>query len=165
MNWIALTCAAVAAMIGWAFMAAPARAGDDAQAPAASVDDYNVAWDSLGKGEHDSMPLGNGDICVNAWTEPGGDVVFYISKIDAWDDNARLVKVGRVRIHLDPNALAGARPFTQTLSLRDATMRITAGKSRVRLWVDAHRPVIHVEADTAEASEVTASIEIGRAHV
>jgi len=143
---------------GWAFADEPGRA--------AYVDEYNVTWDSLGKGEHDSMPLGNGDVCVNAWTEPGGDLVFYISKTDAWDDNARLVKVGRVRIHLDPNPLAAASPFAQSLRLRDATMRITAGQGsgapRVRLWVDAHEPVIHVEAETAEAAEATASIELWR---
>lgn len=141
-------------------------AGEDTaggrETPPASVEAYDVVWDSLGKGEHHSMPLGNGDVCVNAWTEPGGDLVFYISRIDAWDDNARLVKIGRVRIHLDPSQLAGAKPFAQKLSLRDGTIWITAGKSRVRLWVDAHRPVIHVEADTADATEATASIELWR---
>ena len=141
-------------------------ADDDAtgarKTPPASVDAYDVVWDSLGKGEHDSMPLGNGEVCVNAWTEPGGDLVFYISRTDAWDDNARLVKIGRVRIHLDPNALAEAKPFVQKLSLRDGTIVITAGKSRMRLWVDAHRPVIRVEADTAGATAATASVELWR---
>jgi hypothetical protein len=140
--------------------------GEGQKVPPASVEAYNVAWDSLGKGEHDSMPLGNGDIGVNAWTEPNGDLVFYISKTDAWDDSARLVKVGRVRIHLDPNALAVARPLAQTLCLRDATMRVQAGPqagaSRVRVWVDAHEPVIHVEAETAEATDAAASIELWR---
>jgi len=32
------------------------------------------------------MPLGNGDIGLNVWTEPGGDLLFYISKTDAWGD-------------------------------------------------------------------------------
>jgi hypothetical protein len=61
---------------------------------AAPVDAFNVAWDSPSKDEHGSMPLGNGDIGLNAWIEPSGSLVFYISKTDAWDDNARLLKVG-----------------------------------------------------------------------
>ena len=144
------------------YLAAPMLAGAGERVLPTSVGAYDVVWDSLGKGEHDSMPLGNGDVCVNAWTEPGGDLVFYISKIDAWDDNARLVKVGRVRIHLDPSALAEAKPFVQKLSLSDGTILIKAGKSRVRLWVDAHRPVIRVEVDTAGATQATASIELWR---
>ncbi len=160
---LVLTVAALAACSAQA-LAGPGD-GNGKKTPPASVDAYNVVWDSLGKGEHDSMPLGNGDICVNAWTEPGGDLVFYISKTDAWDDNARLVKVGRVRIHLAPDALA-AKPFMQTLRLRDATMLIQAGEgpaaSSVRVWVDAHEPVIHVEAQTADATEAAASIELWR---
>ena len=157
---------AVAVAMWLVYLAAPVLAGAGERVLPASVDAYDVVWDSLGKGEHDSMPLGNGDVCVNAWTEPGGDLVFYISKIDAWDDNARLVKVGRVRIHLDPSPLVGARPFVQKLSLRDGTILIKAGKgadaSRLRLWVDAHRPVIHIEADTAKATRATASVELWR---
>jgi hypothetical protein len=131
------------------------------------VDAYNVVWDSLGKGEHDSMPLGNGDICLNAWVEPNGDLVFYISKTDAWDDNARLVKVGKVRVHLEPSPFAaGAKNFRQTLCLRDATMRVEAGdgagRSRLQVWVDANGPVVHVTAETAEPTEATASVELWR---
>ena len=44
------------------------------------------------------MPLGNGDISLNAWIAANGDLVFYIGKSDSWGDNARLLKVGRVRI-------------------------------------------------------------------
>jgi hypothetical protein len=143
-----------------------ARAAE-AIAPPLSVDAYNVVWDSPAKGEHDSMPLGNGDICLNAWVEPSGDLVFYISKTDAWDDNARLVKVGKVRVHLEPSPFAaGAKGFRQTLSLRDATMRVEAGegagRSSLQVWVDANWPVVHVAAATAEPTEATASNEVWR---
>ena len=33
------------------------------------------------------MPLGNGDIGVNAWVEPSGDLLFYVGKTDAWSEN------------------------------------------------------------------------------
>src|SRR5512143_1167628 len=64
---------------------------------------YNVVWDSPSTDHHGSMPLGNGDIAVNAWMTKGGDLQFYISKTDAWDDNARLLKIGKVRLHFEPN--------------------------------------------------------------
>ena len=52
----------------------------------ASLDDYNVTWDSPGKTSSDSMPIGNGDIALNVWTEPNGDLVFYIAGSDAWSE-------------------------------------------------------------------------------
>ena len=70
-------------------MSFTANAGDIAQ--------YNVVWDSPSKDPSGTMPLGNGDIGLNAWVEPTGDLNFFISKTDAWDDNSRLCKVGKVR--------------------------------------------------------------------
>ena len=46
--------------------------------------------------------LGNGDVGINAWVESSGDLVFYVSKTDAWDENGRLCKIGRVRVKFDP---------------------------------------------------------------
>ena len=56
-----------------------------AGATAAPVDTFNVAWDSPSANHHGSMPLGNGDIALNAWMTADGDLHFYISKTDAWD--------------------------------------------------------------------------------
>ncbi len=64
------------------------------------VERYNVVWDSPSEDCHGSMPLGNGDIGLNAWIEPSGDLMFYIGKTDSWEDNARLAK------ELDPSRLA-----------------------------------------------------------
>ncbi len=75
-----------------------------------SVADYNVTWESPSKDAHGSMPIGNGDIGANVWVEPSGDLVFYVSKTDAWDENARLCKIGRVRVKFDP-ALSVAKGF------------------------------------------------------
>jgi hypothetical protein len=47
------------------------------------------------------MPLGNGDIGLNAWVEENGDLVFFISKTDSWTDSGRLVKLGQVRVKFD----------------------------------------------------------------
>ena len=132
---------------------------------AASPDRYNVVWDTPSEGPSGSMPLGNGDIGLNAWIESSGDLVFYISKTDAWSDNGRLLKVGRVRIKLDP-APTTDRNFNQSLSLNDATMSVLYGEgergSVLRVWVDANQPVVHVTIDSPVPITATAAIELWR---
>ena len=112
--------------------------------PLAELDRCNVVWNSPSQDAHGSMPLGNGDVGVNAWVEPSGDLVFYVSKTDAWDENGRLCKIGRVRVQFDP-PLAVAAHFEQALVLRDGviTIQSAVGKSptKIRLWVDADQPV------------------------
>lgn len=133
-------------------------------AAGATPDRYDVTWDSPSADANGSMPLGNGDIGLNAWIEPSGDLVFYISKTDAWGDNARLLKVGRVRVAFDPPLPTGT--FRQTLRLHQGTMEAVCGKGddarTVRLWVDANHPVIHVTADGNVPSSATASVELWR---
>ena len=67
----------------------------DALPAADPLDSCNVVWGSPSENAHGSMPLGNGDVGINAWVEANGDLVFYVSKTDAWDENARLCKIGR----------------------------------------------------------------------
>ncbi|MBN8458446.1 MAG: hypothetical protein J0M04_11480 [Verrucomicrobia bacterium] len=122
------------------------------------VTGYHLTWDSPSKDCHGSMPLGNGDISLNAWIEPSGDLCFYIGKTDAWDDNARLVKLGKVRVKLDP--APPVSPFKQELALAEGMMKVSYGDGTVlRLWADANRPVIHVEAVSNKPTKATAVLE------
>ncbi|MBO9610576.1 MAG: hypothetical protein J7639_31775 [Paenibacillaceae bacterium] len=50
-------------------------------------DRYNVAWFTPSKDSTGSMPVGNGDIGLNVWVEEDGDLLFYIGKTDAWNEN------------------------------------------------------------------------------
>ena len=144
------TTAVIASLL---FSAIAARAGDVSQS--------QVIWDSPSKDHGGTMPLGNGDIGLNAWVEPSGDLIFYISKTDAWDDNSRLCKVGRVRVALDP--APPVTPFQQTLELDSGTMSVAYGDgTKLRLWVDANHPVIHVEALGAHPFTATTSVELWR---
>jgi hypothetical protein len=144
-------------------------------ARSAPVDTFDVAWDSPSANHHGSMPLGNGDIALNAWMTKDGDLHFYIGKTDAWDDNARLLKVGKVRIHFEPNPIVPGQVFRQELKLREGCIEITTGdagaskqltighrQSAIRLWVDANNPVIHVTADSVTPMEATAFAEVWR---
>ena len=83
------------------------------------------------------MPLGNGDIALNAWMTKDGDLQFYISKTDAWDDNARLLKVGKVRLHFEPNPIATGQAFRQELKLGEGCIEITIGDASAA--INRHR--------------------------
>jgi alpha-L-fucosidase 2 len=121
----------------------------------------DVTWTALGKNENDSMPLGNGDIGLNAWTETNGDMVLLIGKDDAWSENDELLKPGRVRIKLTPNPFS-ASGFTQTLKLEAGELVLSSGGTSVRIWVDAHHPVAHVEVHSDQALQMQATLEVWR---
>jgi alpha-L-fucosidase 2 len=123
-----------------------------------ALDQYNVVWNSPSKDSAGSMPLGNGDIGLNVWVEESGDLVFYIGKTDAWSESARLLKLGRVRVRFSPNPFAAGEPFRQTLKLSTGEILINGGKAgseiKLRVWVDANQPVIRVESDTTQNTEI-----------
>jgi hypothetical protein len=157
----------VAVLLGIAFVSSSAQGVEADHSP----DRYNVVWESPSKDQNGSMPLGNGSTGLNAWIEPGGDpsspngsdaasLVFYISRTDSWDDNGRLLKVGRVRVTLDPPL--STDDFVQTLSLGDGTLKARCGETEVRLWVDANYPVIHAEFSGPEETDATAAVELWR---
>lgn len=104
------------------------------------------------------MPLGNGDIAANVWTEPDGDILCYLAKNDAWDHLGRLIKVGRIRISLKPD-LFDEGDFEQTLSLEDASIVISNGTIRIKLWCDAHWPRLVVEVNSKEPCEVRVKLD------
>ncbi|HUH46789.1 MAG TPA: DUF5703 domain-containing protein, partial [Arenibacter sp.] len=92
---------------------------------------------------------------------------FYIGKTDSWDDNGRLLKVGKVRVRTEPAlSFSGAR-FKQELDLNTGTIRIntkgkTAGKEidiKLNVWVDANNPVIHINQTSSVPLTLKATIE------
>src|SRR5882724_4914899 len=83
------------------------------------IAENDVTWTTLGTNENDSMPVGNGDIAANVWTEQNGDLVLLVAKSDAWAETDVLMKLGRVRIQLSSNPFAGAANFTQVLKLEN----------------------------------------------
>src|SRR5271156_1219952 len=56
------------------------------------IAENDVTWTTLGTNENDSMPVGNGDVAANVWTEQNGDIVLLIAKSDTWSENGELLK-------------------------------------------------------------------------
>jgi len=130
------------------------------------LDDCNVVWESPSTNAAGSMPLGNGDIGLNVWAEPDGDLLFYIGKTDSWSENVALLKLGRVRVKLSPNPFTKGLPFRQTLRLRRGEIEIVAGpadsQSRLVVWVDANAPVVHVDAECQRETGLQVAVELWR---
>ncbi|WP_157378347.1 DUF5703 domain-containing protein [Arenibacter latericius] len=134
--------------------------------PLVSTDKYNVLWNSPSKSSLGSMPAGNGDIGINVWAEKNGDVIFYLAKTDAWSENARLLKIGKVRLSLTPNPFKEGSSFRQELILKDGNIRIEAGDKRdkvsIDVWVDANHPVVEVSVKSKRPITAKASMESWR---
>ena len=126
----------------------------------------NILWTSPSQDHNGSMPIGNGDIGLNVWVEEGGDLLFYLSKTDAWDENARLLKLGRIRVSLSPNPFVAGSTFRQELDLATGTIIIQADvgdqETNILIWVDANRPVVRVEIDSAMPIAARAGLELWR---
>jgi hypothetical protein len=123
---------------------------------------HNVTWTTLGQNENDSMPIGNGDLAANVWTEQNGDVVLLVAKSDAWTELGKLVKLGRIRISCTPSPFAGMPGFRQVLHLEDGSLEISNGSDRLRVWADANHPAIHIETKFEHPVAMRAKLEVWR---
>jgi hypothetical protein len=126
------------------------------------VSGYDVTWNSLGTNENDSMPIGNGDLAANVWTEQNGDLLILLSKADAWTELGKLVKLGRLRIHLEPNPFTGADHFTQTLKLENGSIELKSGDNTIQVFADANQPIVHIKTHLDHPSVLQANLELWR---
>ncbi|MEP1445297.1 MAG: DUF5703 domain-containing protein [Paraglaciecola sp.] len=125
------------------------------------LDNYNQIWQSQSNNSSESMPLGGGDIGVNAWVEKG-DLYFYFSRSGTFDEHNTLLKLGRVKVQLFPNPFKNNEDFRQELVLKDGYIQIAQNNTQIKLWVDVFNPVIHVDVSSEIPLKLTASLESWR---
>ncbi len=157
-----LGCAAsVAGSLALVLMLQTATHAGDA-APPAWLDSYNVSWTEPSTKALHSMPCGGGNVALNVWTTKES-LLFYIASPDSWNGQTQ-VKMGRVRLTLSPNPFSGT-DFRQEQQLADNSIHIS-GKAedgttvKLRVWVDAFQPVVHVEGESSKPVTATAAIEM-----
>ena len=141
-------------------------AGGLSAAPPVELSRYNVVWNTPSHNAAGSMPIGNGELGLNLWVEEDGDLLFYVSRTDAWSETCRLLKLGRIRLSLSPNPFIKGAPFRQELKLDEGAIDITAGAAgrvtKLKAFVDANAPVVHVLGESEQPLEARASFETWR---
>ncbi|MDR2706375.1 MAG: DUF5703 domain-containing protein [Planctomycetaceae bacterium] len=115
---------------------------------------YKIVWDSPSKNVYETMPLGNGEVALNAWIDETGELKFYIARIDSIDENGQLLKVGAVKIK-PLNPISTQSIFKQTLDIKRGILEATYGDVAYKLWVDANQNVIVAEITTKIPQIVT----------
>jgi len=127
-----------------------------------NLEQYNPVWSTPSNSAHDSMPLsGAQGTGLNVWVQDGA-VYFYIGRNDAYDEDGNLLKLGCVRLRLDPNPLMAAKAFQQKLDIYTSRITIHARDEKghgceVLLWFDVRQPVVFVEVDCRQATFAEAS--------
>ncbi len=112
------------------------------------LDRYNVVWSTQSKDASESMPCGGGDLGLNVWVE-NGELLCYVQRSGCFDENNEYLKLGRLRVRLEPNPFTAGAPFRQELKLREGCVEITAGQAEtrttLRVWTEVHRSIVHVD--------------------
>ena len=114
---------------------------NDSLSQGKAVSKYNVVWNSPSENSWGTMPAGNGDIGTNVWVTSDGILHFYISKTDAFSENGRLLKIGKVSVSFSPNILK-SKKFTQELDVFSGLIRISTKDADLTFRVDANEPVV-----------------------
>jgi hypothetical protein len=130
---------------------------------------YNVIWNSQSKNSSESMPLVGGDIGCNVWLE-NGDILLYLQRSGSFDENSEYLKMGRFRVQLQPNPFEGETIFRQELKLSDGYIEINSERkgqanklnATVKLWIDVHQPVVHVDVEASQEINVSVAYESWR---
>lgn len=116
----------------------------------------DYVWDTPSIDSSASMPVGGGDIGLNVWAEDNGDILFYMGRSGAYDEHGTLLKQGRVRLHVPGDKVSG---FSQRLKLDEGYCTLDVNGSKVTVWADVFRPVVHVEVESHKAVSPTVSYE------
>lgn len=127
---------------------------------------YNIIWTEQSKNASESMPLVGGDIGCNVWVE-NGDILMYIQRSGSLSENGEFLKLGRIRLLLNPNPFTHEASFRQELKLSDGFIEIESCckdgekelKTLIKLWVEIDRPIVHIDVDADSDINVEAVYE------
>ncbi|GLB09961.1 hypothetical protein AtubIFM57258_005895 [Aspergillus tubingensis] len=114
---------------------------------------YDTIWDTQSSNSADSMPMGGGSVGLNVWAESAHS--------GAFDENNSLLKLGRVRLRMQPNPFAlNATQFEQRLHINEGYISFTGDNNTVvHIWVDVETSNIHVNVTAGIPVNLTASYE------
>ncbi len=110
---------------------------------------YNVIWTTPSNDSLDSMPLsGRNGAGANVWIQDGS-IWIYLAHSGAYDEEARLLKLGCVRITPGGVDLCSAGELRQELRLAEGTIVVSAGDFRATLWFAGELLYVETESECA----------------
>eukprot|EP00659_Diplonema_papillatum_P015320 gene15320-23416_t len=107
--------------------------------PVACVRAYNVVWKQLlpelNSTWINTMPIGNGIVAANVWTDGASRLSLLLASQEAWNEASQMIKVGLVNITFpNPGVQAG---FLQTMDVGAAAVNITLVTGvTLSVWID-----------------------------
>src|SRR5690606_26481279 len=123
-------------------------------------------WSTPGPDASASMPIGNGELGLNVWTEPNGDIACYLSRTDSCSEACRLLNLGRVRISFDPPLVQPRRVFSPRLDLEGGVIRVASSvpgdECAIDVFVHPDHPVAYVQGVSQTPRRITVTLEIWR---
>ena len=123
------------------------------------LDACNIVFTTPSTDASGAVPLGNGSLGASVWVEPSGDLVLYLSHTDTFSEACRLLKIGKVRVHLDPAPLAPGAVFRQELKLRQGRLDIALGATTLSLLVEPDHPTLRITGSFATPTTVRVTDE------
>lgn len=112
------------------------------------VSDYDLVFHETGRDSWSSMPLGNGEISAQVWTDKEGKIQCYLATTDSRDGMDNPIKIGKLTIEFEPNILNEHSDYRETLLLEEGVFHIKNKHADIRFRVDAHHPEIIISGST-----------------
>lgn len=126
---------------------------------------HHVVWSTPAGCPADLMPLGNGELGINAGFFQNGDLVVYFGRNDSFSEVSQLCKVGKIRISFTPQP-DFTTFFRQELCLQQGLLKLSAGRGdtafEAEIFVDAEYPVVHVTGQSATPVKIRVHVESWR---
>ena len=129
---------------------------------------YDIVWDSQSADARASMPCGGGgNIGLNVWVEKD-ELLIYFGSPDSWSyrgagwNTQMQTKLGRLRVKFSP--VAWTKAFRQELDVASNSILLSGQTAdgnalKLRVWVDALQPVVHLEGGADRPLDVQLAVE------
>ncbi|MBS1748486.1 MAG: hypothetical protein JST63_01125 [Bacteroidetes bacterium] len=127
-----------------------------------SVEDFNLKFNEPGSDSWSSLPLGNGDITAQVWTNKDGTIQCYLATSDSRDGMDNPIKVGKLTIRFEPDIITMGKGYKEELLLDEGIFRIKNSIADIRCRVDANHPVMLISGTSAVPVKIYVTNNIWR---
>ena len=125
------------------------------------ISDNNVIWKTPCEGPEEAMPIGNGRILANVWTDKDGDVHVSLARIAKPGEKAE--PLGGVRFRADPKLNTAAGNLQQALIFKYGEVVVKGpaqpSKPVYSFFIDANKDVLHLQLRTSAPVDLDAWLE------